>query len=273
MSTVALAEGSWLFPDRDRNFVSSGGHPRGESSVANKRRGDVMQKGSFILSILVVVGLGLNAFAQQDAASLLFREDFKEGPAGQVQLTQDAVTNPNLELMVYGPGSRPGVGRDSGLLLGNEGDPTNPGAVVSVVYTGVAQGIWGVMLKDKNNALDLSGTGRIRWRVRQRSLHQIRPLIKLTDGTLLVGDYEEPLSTYLRESEVFLVDVHRWRPLNPETMFEAGNVRGQPLWKTGVDLSNIDEVGFTTLTSGAGHGTSGNLIVDWIEVYGSPVER
>ena len=232
-----------------------------------------MRKKICILSILVVLGFGLNAFAQEDAASLIFREDFKEGPAGQVQLTQDAGTNPNLELKVYGPGSRPGVGRDSGLLLGNEGDPTNPGALVSVVYTGVAEGTWAVMLKDKNSYLDLRATGRLRWRVRQRSLHQIRPLIKLSDGTLLVGDYQEPLSTYLRESEVFLVDVPRWRPLNPETMFEAGNVRGQPLWKTGVDLSQVDEIGFTTLTSGAGHGTSGNLIVDWIEVYGNPVAR
>ncbi len=232
-----------------------------------------MRKTICILSVLVVLGFGLNSFAQEDAASLLFREDFKEGPAGQVQLTQDAVTNPNLDLMVYGPGSKPGVGRDSGLLLGNEGDPTNPGELVSVVYTGVAEGTWAVMLKHKNNFLDLRSTGRLRWRVRQRSLHQIRPLIKLSDGTLLVGDYQEPLSTYLRETEVFLVDVPRWRPLNPETMFEAGNVRGQPLWKTGVDLSQVDEIGFTTLTSGAGHGTSGNLIVDWIEVYGTPVAR
>ena len=235
-----------------------------------------MRKVICILSVVVVLGVGLDIFARQgaeDAASLLFREDFKAGPAGQVQLTRDAVTNPNLELKVYGPGSKPGVGRDSGLLLGNEGDPTNPGASVSVVYTGVAVGNWAVMLRNKNNALDLSGTGRLRWRVRQRSLHQIRPLIKLMDGTLLVGDYQEPLSTYLRASDLYLVDVPRWRPLNPDTMYEDGNVRGEPLWKTGVDLTQVDEIGFTTLTAGAGHGTSGNLIVDWIEVYGKPVER
>jgi hypothetical protein len=232
-----------------------------------------MRKELCILWLLVVGGFGLNAFAQQEAASLLFREDFKPGPDGQVQLTGEAVTNPNLELVVYGPGSKPGVGRESGLLLGNEGDPTNPGNSVSIVYTGVAQDTWGVMLKHKTNYLDLRGTGRLRWRVRQRSLHQIRPLIKLSDGTLLVGDYQEPLSTYLRETEFFLIDVPRWRPLNPETMFEAGNVRGEPLWKTDVDLSKVDEIGFTTLTSGAGHGTSGNLIVDYIEVYGRAVAR
>ena len=123
-----------------------------------------MRKEICILSVLVVLGLGLSTFAQQgaqNAASLLFREDFKAGPAGQVQLTQDALTNPNLELKVYGPGSRPGTGRDSGLLLGNEGDPTNQGELVSVVYTGVAEANWAVMLKDRNNYLDLRARSKI----------------------------------------------------------------------------------------------------------------
>ena len=235
-----------------------------------------MRKEICILSVLVVLGLGLSTFAQQgaqNAVSLLFREDFKAGPAGEVPLTQDALTNPNLELKVYGPGSKPGNGNQSGLMLGNERDPTNQGELVSVVYTGVVEANWAVMLKDRNNYLDLRDTARLRWRVRQRSLHQIRPLIKLSDGTLLVGDYQEPLSTYLRESEFYFIDVPRWRPLNPATMYEARNIRGEPLWKTAVDLSKVDEIGFTTLTAGGGRGTSGNLIVDWIEVYGNPVER
>ena len=62
-----------------------------------------MRKEICILSVLVVLGFSFNTFAQQgaqDSATLLFREDFKAGPAGQVQLTQDAVTNPNLELKV-----------------------------------------------------------------------------------------------------------------------------------------------------------------------------
>ena len=237
-----------------------------------------MRREICILSAVLVLGLGFSTFAQQGAqnapaASLIFREDFKGEPAGQVQLTQTALANPNLELKVYGPGSKPGVGRDSGLLLGQEEDPPNPGKMMSVIYTGVVQGSWAVMFRDKNNYLDLRDTGRIRWRVRQRSLHEIRPLIKLSDGTLLIGDYEEPLSSYMRESEFYLVDVVRWRPLNPATMYEDRNKPGEPLWKTGVDLSKVDEIGFTTLMAGAGHGTSGNIAVDWIEVYGKPVKR
>ena len=234
-----------------------------------------MRKGNWILSVIVVLGLGLSAIAQQGpkAASLIFREDFKTEPPGQVQLTPAALANPNLELKVYGPGAKPGVGRDSGLLLGQEEDPTNPGKMISMVYTGVVEGNWGILLRDKNNYLDLRDTGRLRWRVRARSLHQIRPLIKLSDGTLLVGDYEEPLSSYMRESDLYLVDVPRWRPLNPATMYEDRNKPGEPLWKTTVDLSKVDEIGFTTLMGGAGHGTSGNLAVDLIEVYGTPVRR
>ena len=238
-----------------------------------------MRKEVSILSTVLSFGLGLSAYAQQTAqntpppATLIFREDFKAGPAGQVQLTQDALVHSSLELKVYGPGAKPGKGNEAGLLLGQEQDPPNPGKMMSIVYTGVVEGNWAVMLKDKNNYLDLRDTGHLRWRVRQRSLHQIRPVLRLADGTLLVGDYEEPLSTYMRESELYFVDVPRWRPLNPATMYEDRNKPGEPLWKTGVDLSKVDEIGFTTLMGGAGHGTSGNIAVDWIEIYGNPVKR
>ena len=239
-----------------------------------------MRKEIWILTTLLFLVLGLALFAQQGQQAqqakklpvLLFREDFKAGPAGQEQFTQAALANSNLELKLYGPGSKPGVGRDSGLLLGNEADEPKP-QLMSILYTGVVQGNWGVMFRDKNNYLDLRDTGRMRWRLRQRSLHQLRPLIKLADGTLLVGDYAEPLSSYMRESEFYLVDVVRWRPLNPMTMYEAGNKAGEPLWKTNVDLSKVDEIGVTSLMAGAGHGTSGNTALDWVEIYGQPVPR
>src|SRR5687767_235139 len=130
-----------------------------------------MRKQISIAWAILVLGVAFTAFAQQgaqSAASLIFREDFKTGAVGsQVQLTQDAIVDPNVELKTYGPGGRPGVGRDSGLLLGQEEDPPNPGKLMSIVYTGVAQGSWAVMLRDRNNYLDLRETGRLRWRVRQ----------------------------------------------------------------------------------------------------------
>lgn len=244
-----------------------------------------MRKENWILPVIVVLGLSLSTFAQQGAqnaaapgktpktTSLLFREDFKAEKPGEVQLTPSAIGNPNLELKLYGPGSKPGTGDQSGLLLGNEQDPVNPGQMQSLIWTGVAEASWGVMLKDKNNYLDLRDTARLRWRVRSRSLHELRPVVKLSDGTMWAADYTEPLSTYMRESEIYFVDITRWRELNPATMSEARAKAGQPLWKTDLDLSKIDEIGFTDLMAGGGHGTQGNVAVDWIEVYGNPLKR
>jgi hypothetical protein len=39
------------------------------------------------------------------------------------------------------------------------------------------------------------------------------------------------------------------------------------------DLSKVDEIGFTDLMAGSGHGPGGSSRVDWIEVYGKPVKR
>jgi hypothetical protein len=44
-------------------------------------------------------------------------------------------------------------------------------------------------------------------------------------------------------------------------------------WKFNVDLSRVDEVGFTDLMRGAGHGTDGNSALDWIEVHGNFLSR
>jgi hypothetical protein len=244
-----------------------------------------MRKQSYIaISGIVVMGLALGAFAQEAAQNaapgkapkstvMLFREDFKAGKLGEVQLTQDALVNPNLELKLYGPGSKPGNADQSGLLLSNEQDPTNPGQLESIVWTGVVQGNWAVLLKDKRQYLDLRDTGRMRWRIRPRGFHELRPVVKLSDGTMLAADYSEPTSTYMRVSEIYFVDIPRWRPINPDTVAEARAKPGEGLWRYNVDLSKVDEIGFTDMMAGAGHGAQGNVAVDWMEIYGNAVPR
>jgi hypothetical protein len=241
-----------------------------------------MRKVFYVLAAVAILGLGLSLLGQQAApvpkdkpkvAQLLFREDFKPGAEHEVQFTPDLLTNPNLELKKYGPGAKIGSKDQSGLLISNELDPAT-GKMQSLVWTGVVQGPWAVMLRDKNNILDLRDTGKIHWRIRPRQFHELRLLIKLTDGTLLAADYAEPGSTYSRESEMFLSDVPRWRTLNPETMAEAKPKPGSGIWSYDVDLSKVDEIGFSDLQAGAGHGAvGGNTAVDWIEVYGQPVKR
>jgi hypothetical protein len=241
-----------------------------------------MRKVFFVIALLAILGLALSMFGQQAApvpkdkpkvAQLLFREDFKAGAEHEVQLTQDLLTNPNLELKKYGPGAKLGNKDQSGLLISNELDPAT-GKMQTLIWTGVVQAPWAVMLRDKNNVMDLRDTGKVHWRIRPRQFHELRLLIKLTDGTLLAADYAEPGSTYSRENEIFLSDVPRWRTLSPETMAEAKPKPGAGIWTYDVDLSKVDEIGFSDLQAGAGHGAlGGNTAVDWIEVYGQALKR
>ena len=219
-----------------------------------------------LVSALVVLG-------QQPARAptLLFHETFKENAPGtpeQAPLAPDHVMNPNLELTLYGPGATAAPDHESGLLRANAVDPVT-GNSFSYVWSGVTEGSWAVTLKDRDNYLDLTGMAKVRWRVRMRGFNVIRPVIVLGDGTMLAADYEETESSYFRENEVYLVDIPRWRVLDPTQIVGARDAR----WRTNVDLSRVDEIGFTDLSRGAGHGQGGNSGLDWIEVYGHPVSR
>src|SRR2546426_11163161 len=99
-------------------------------------KGDSMRRKTYIVAASILLVFALNIYAQQRGqnapapapkrASLIFREDFKgraPGAEGEIQLTQDQLTNPNLLLKLYGPGSKPGHGNQLGLLLNNNEDP------------------------------------------------------------------------------------------------------------------------------------------------------
>jgi hypothetical protein len=243
-----------------------------------------MRKAILMVWAVVVLGFGVNLFAQEGevdlrpgkaskGTSLLFREDFPSEGSRHAPLTQERIGSPNLELKMYGPGGESGDGETYGIRLSYEEDHIYPGKFASMVYSGVVKGSWALTLKDKNNYFDLRDTARIRWRVRGRGLHLLRPVVKLADGTMWVADYLEPFSTYFHENEVFLVDIFRWRKVNPETMAEARAQANEPLWRADLDLGMVDEIGFTDLRTGGGDGTQGNTSVDWIEVYGTPVAR
>jgi hypothetical protein len=116
--------------------------------------------------------------------------------------------------------------------------------------------------------MDLTGLATIRWRTRISGFHMLHPIVKLADGTWLVGDRATAYSTDWVESEIQLVDV-RWRILNIENVIEG---RGGQNWFENPNLSRVEEIGFTDLMRGGGHGSTGSRI-DWIEVYGKPVPR
>ena len=61
----------------------------------------------------------------------------------------------------------------------------------------------------------------------------------------------------------------RWRRLDIENVLEGRD----GYWVDYPDLNRVQEIGFTDLMRGAGHGSGGGSRVDWIEVYRKPVPR
>jgi hypothetical protein len=192
---------------------------------------------------------------------LFLRETFKEPPAGatEVPVTQEFLTNPSLEVKLYGPG-----GKEVNVV-----HHASPKDEPTYIWSGVATGTWALTLRDKNNLVDLSSpVAKIKWRTKMAGFHLLRPVIKLADGTMLVGDYTEQYASDWHESEFALADV-RWRGLDPEHAVEATDGR----WRPAPDLTKVDEIGFTDLSAGTGHGAGGSTRIDYIEVYGVPVKR
>jgi len=213
----------------------------------------------------VLIGLSLfisvGAFAQQAAAParrepqpvpLFLKEGWKDTAA--IPVTQAGVTNPNLELKIYG------ATKDD-MSINNEGS-------VPHVWTGLCQAGCAIVLRHKESYADLTGKARIRWLTKTSGFHQIRPIVKLADGTFLVGDHADAYTFDFRESEFYFGDL-RWLKLDIEKV----QTKGLLLDKDKVDLSKVDEIGFVDLTPGSGHGQGGYSDVGWIEVYGKPVPR
>jgi hypothetical protein len=189
---------------------------------------------------------------------LFFREEWKQATGGGEKPVSpaEAVANPNLELKLYGPG-----GKDM-QLTGATGNATNP----VHLWTGVCEQLCAAALRDKDNFVDLTGLAMIRWVTKVSGFHQVHPILKLADGTWLVGDHADGSTTDWHENEFSVSDV-RWRKLNIAKVVTTGD------WVNGPDLSKVDEVGFTDLLPGSGHGPGGWSDVGKIEVYGKPVKR
>jgi hypothetical protein len=85
---------------------------------------------------------------------------------------------------------------------------------------------------------------------------------------MLVGDFTDKASVDWHETEFALTDV-RWLKLDPTAAVEASPSN----WVVNPDLSKVDEIGFTDLRAGTGHGTGAFTRFDWIEVYANKVPR
>ncbi len=167
-------------------------------------------------------------------------------------VTQEFVVNPDLKLTLYGTGKE-----DFGVT--SEGN-------VPHIWTGLCATSCALTLSNKASFVDLTGKARIRWYTKTSGFHEVRPVVKLADGTILVGDHVDSNTVDYKESEFFLSEV-RWLKLDGPTVQTKGTLLDK------VDLSKVDAVGFADLSPGSGHGTGGYSDVAWIEVYGKPVTR
>jgi hypothetical protein len=188
--------------------------------------------------------------------SLFLREEWKQLPSGgEHPVTLEAAANENLELKLYGSGKEIQLTGTAG----NESDPIH-------LWTGLCTNLCAATLRDKNNFADLTGLARIKWLTKVSGFHRVHPILKLADGTWLVGDRADGSIADWLWSEFAVSDV-RWLRLDIEKVLPKGNPLDKP------DLSKVDEIGFADLMPGSGHGPGGWVDVATIEVYGKPVKR
>jgi hypothetical protein len=187
---------------------------------------------------------------------LFFREEWKQGPAGgEHPVTAESLANPNLDLTLIVP-----AGQIE--LTGNAADENNP----IHVWSGLCTTPCGLALRNRQSAADLTGLARIRWTTKMSGYHQIRPIVKLADGTWLVGDLADGSPRDWLVSEISYADLH-WMKLDITRAVATGTTVDHP------DLSKVDEIGFVDLMPASGHGPGGWSDVAQVEVYAKPVAR
>jgi hypothetical protein len=225
-----------------------------------------MRRG-LLISILPVVAAVSSGLAQTPARKgepkgparppLFFREEWKQIPGGgEHPVTANTPANTNLEMKLYGTS-----GKDI-QLTGAAGDENNP----IHLWNGLCESNCAVTLRDKGNYVDMTGLAKVRWLIKVSGFHQVHPIAKLANGTWLVGDHADGSITDWHEYDFSVADV-RWLRLDIEKVVAKGN------WVDKPDLSRVDEIGFSDLMPGSGHGPGGWSDVAWIEVYGKPVKR
>jgi hypothetical protein len=207
------------------------------------------------------------AFMSLPAVPLFLSESWlrKAGETGELPVTQDNLSAPNFDIKVYGLDAKDLV------IAGARG---NPNYLVNL-WSGLVREPIAVTLRDRSSYVDLTGRARMRWVIRTAGFHQLRPVIRLADGTLLVGDHADGSTTLFNSIEFAFADIH-WLKLDADRVVTLGNYGPAGQAATFVenpDLSRVDEVGFADLMPGSGHGAGGWVNVATLEVFGKPVRR
>jgi hypothetical protein len=185
----------------------------------------------------------------------------------RLPLTQNTLTAPGVDLQLYGDGKN--------IIVATGNGPNLPR-----LFFGLCTGPCGFAVRHRDHAFDLRGRASIRLTTIVSGFHRVRPIVKLADGTLLIGDQAEGSTADYHQYDISFSDC-RWLRLDP--------VRGVTLGGTWVaaDLSKVDEVGIFDVIPGSGAWplagqpverqpappAGGWIAVPAFEVWGQPVSR
>lgn len=172
---------------------------------------------------------------------LLFRMTFEN--TQRLPLSQSTLTTPNADLHLYGDA------KDIIISVGK--GPYSPHT-----FDGLCERPCGFTLSDRNNYFDLRGMANIKFTAVTAGFHRVRPLIKLADGTLLIGDQADGSAADWHPYEISFSEV-RWLKLDPQR-----GVTLSETWVANPDLSKVDEVGYFDVIPGSG-----------VHVAGMPLEK
>ncbi len=186
---------------------------------------------------------------------LAFREDFLNEP-NETPVTMASIRNKALRFTTWGPGKD----------MVAKSWHASPKDESGYIWSGACTQVCGFTLYDPTAYLDLRGLAKVTWRTKETGFHQLRLMLKLAGGKMLVGDKTVDAASDWHVSEMTIQDVV-WHGLDTKTMTDDPIVPDP-------DLSRVEEIGWTDLMPGSGHGTpGGSTRVDWFEVYAVKVPR
>lgn len=192
---------------------------------------------------------------------LFFEETWQQiEKGGENPVSQAHVANPALELKLYGPKHEELA--ITGAPVGDPGYDANP----VHTWSGLCGAGCTFAFRHNDSYADLTGAARIMVQSKTSGFHKIHPFIKLADGSTYVGDIELG-QTYDFLFEEFPIREVRWIEFNTDLGVTRGNLLDE------IDLSKVDEIGFTDLQPGADHGPGGWSDVAVVRVYANAVPR
>ena len=188
---------------------------------------------------------------------LLYSETWKMPPfTGEAtdentRFSPAVVTNPNLEVKLYG--------RDSKVIRASIHEERVD------LWNGMTTSPSALTIRDRRNFVNLTDAARLRWILRTNAIHMFHPVVRLATGQLIVGDRGITTGGEFLTVEVAFSNM-RWYTLDAEKVVVLTEfVRP--------DLSRVDEVGLAMLMPGGGHGIAGSANLSNVDLFAYPVPR